>query len=121
MIQIKYSNQLDSLAARMKIIKNDTSFKILCEDLIKKMLIFEPNKRISHFDVKNHPSFWTAKHSAEFIIDTAILIEKDAKYFEFLTTNGNFVIDSDWTENIEEIVMKVIREIRQISKKKFGC
>ena len=117
MIQIKYSDQFYKVDARLKMIKDDETFKILFKDLIQKMLVFEHDKRICHHQVKNHPCFWTSKNVTEYFIDTGILIEKDSDYFDFLTKNGKDIIDSDWTKKLEGIVLKVIREIRQKTMK----
>jgi serine/threonine protein kinase len=117
MTQIKYPIQIEIISSRMKIINEKTTFYILFKHLIEKMLEFNPNKRIQPCDIKNHPSFWTAKESAEFIVQTGILIEKDQKYFDYLNQHGKNVIDSDWTKNLNLHVVQVLKEIRQNSKK----
>jgi len=117
MIQVTYLSQIDKITARLKIINEDTSFRILCKHLIEKMLVYENDKRISHVEILSHPIFWTSKDAAAFIIETGILIEKDKKYFDYLTTNGERAIAFDWTKKLDGLVIQVLKEIRQNTKK----
>lgn len=118
MTQIKYQSQVEGLPIRMKMIKENATFDILCKDLIYKMLEFEPQKRILHSKVKDHPCFWTVKETVEYFIDIGIFIERDPMYYDFLDKKSNRIFDFDWTEKLEKDVLKVIREIRQKTMKK---
>ncbi|KAL7034692.1 hypothetical protein ACKWTF_008062 [Chironomus riparius] len=113
MHQMEYENQAGKIAARINTIKDDSAFNVLCKDLIQKMLIFAPNKRISMSKIKEHPWSWSAERMTKLIVDVSKLTEKDSKFTSLLFKGSKKVIDGDWTLKLERHVIQTLQEIRQ--------
>ena len=113
MLQIEYENQTGKIAAIINTIKDDSAFNVLCKELIKKMLIFAPNKRIPMSQIENHPYSWSAEKMTKLIVDVSKLTEKDSKYISFLFKGSKKVINGDWTLKLEKNVIQTLQEIRQ--------
>jgi len=113
MIQMEHENQTGKIAARINTIKDNSAFNALCKDLIQKMLIFAPNKRISSSQIEDHPYSWSAEKMTKLIVDVSKLTEKAPKYISFLFKGSKKVISGDWTLKLEKNVIQTLQEIRQ--------
>lgn len=120
MHQIKYENQAGKITARINTIKDDSTFNVLCKDLIQKMIVYAPNKRISVSTIKNHPWSWSADKMTKLIVDVSKLTEKDSKFISFLFKGSKKVINTDWTLKLERHVIQTLQEIRQTHQTNNG-
>lgn len=111
----------NNVPARLNaIIDNSTSEKILFKNLLCKILRLNHLERIKSEKISDHPYFWNALQTLNFIIEVANAIESPINFYDQIKGRSRNVFRGDWTQKIDSELLEEIKSTRKNFKQKYS-